>query len=195
MRFGSACFIRGTSFAFDFEKTEEQYAIVGSKGNNTDRFIGQWSQSPLFLSRVLFDGTYVMKGTTRMQYPEAFVELGREYPAGTSLTFRVYVEGSSSDGDTVALAIRAYSGDSLAYTMYEKNININAWNDVTITFSQAHDRFSCFLGLEGRSLIADGKSVNVYYDDFYVGKRLPSIGEKEWTEDDEDTTGYESWFR
>lgn len=179
----------------DFEKAEEQYAIVGSEGNNTDRFIGQWSQSPLFLSRVLFDGTYVMKGTTYMQYPEAFVELGKEYPAGTSLTFRVYVEGTSSDGDTVEFAIRAYSGDSLTYTTYQKYIKINEWNDVTITFSQAHDRVSCFLGLGGRSLIADGKRVHVYYDDFYVGTRLLPLEKEEWTEDKEATTGYESWFR
>lgn len=179
-----------------FEEPEEMYAIMGSAGENMDRFDG-WSQSLLLLSRTKFDGSYVMKGTTAVQYPEICMDFGKEYEAGTILTFRVYVQGTTSDGVTaLPLRVRTYAGDSKwQQTNYDVNIQLNKWNDITITCTEAFNRAGCFIELANNSVIADGKAVNIYYDDFAIGKKLlRPIGEKEWTADDEAVTKFESWY-
>ncbi|MBQ2923405.1 MAG: hypothetical protein IJE60_10060, partial [Tyzzerella sp.] len=130
---------------FDFEKgvtfeiEEQEEAMVGSSGDNTPRFGNQWSQSVLTLKRKLFDGSYTMAGQTKCQYPEAFVELGKTYPKGTTFTFRYYVEGDEADGETYAVSMRGYPGSEKAFASYQvSGRKFNRWYETTFTFTEAH---------------------------------------------------------
>ncbi len=169
--------VTSTIKVFDFEKgitfenAEQAEAIVGSTGQNTDRFGGQWTQSALSLSRVGFDGSYTMKGKTNCQFPEAFVELGKAYPKGTTFTFRYYVEGQVNDTETYKVVVVGYPGGAKATTGYETvGHKFNQWNTLTITFKEAHDRLALRVELGGTSAIKDGKFAQIYLDDLYINK-------------------------
>ena len=166
---------------FDFEKgvtfeiEEQGEAMVGSSGDNTPRFKNQWSQSVLTLKRKLFDGSYTMAGQTKCQYPEAFVELGKTYPKGTTFTFRYYVEGDEADGETYAVSMRGYPGSEKAFTSYQvSGRKFNRWYETTFTFTEAHDRVAIFMEFGKTGALKDGKSVTIYYDDLYINKQNAS---------------------
>ncbi len=178
----------------DFESEEDTYAIMGAREvMRPERFASGWTQNIIELSRVKFDGSYAIKGTTKNQYPALYAELGKEYEVGTCLKFRIYVKSEVSESLSIPLTFRGYAGDTNEPTTYSTSIQLNQWNEVNIKFKTPHDRFDFFLELAGKSVIADGRSVDIYYDDFRMEEYI-TMDNEEWNADTEDSTEFESWL-
>ncbi len=156
----------------DFEHAYANSPVVACPGSPTADYKSCWGQTSMSITRTYFDGSYVMKGTTAKQYPEIHVNLGKTYESGSTLAFRVYIEGKADKGQTVKAFLDAglvgNSENSKRYSL--TNWKVNEWNEVVVTFEKAHDHLCVFPQLEGVSLIANGKSVNIYYDDFHFVK-------------------------
>ena len=116
-------------------------------------------------------GEYVLKGTTQTgngsgQYQIMYVDFGKEIPAGSTLTFKMYVPSTYNKNCYIS-GIQTYVSGSgwQAHNFTPSNVASNTWAIFTVTLNSAQSWVRIRLN-NLQFVQAGGAPTAIYFDDF-----------------------------